>query len=203
MTSFWLSVIVIGCPFLFVGDEAGLDLAKQAESLVGDLLGGRVQVDEDIEVPIGDVGWDVAGTTEALTLVVVGSDARRIHAVDRWCAARQESGRGHLGACVDKSGRGHVPCVTTHDAGDDARHLNRIATLEQAVGYSTSKCSGAGQIGCVNVTVAIGSEADTQLGCRSLARLEHERLDVIVHVRIHEQTPARLATQLATLATDS
>ena len=91
--------------------RAGLDLAKQAESLVGDLLGGRVQVDEDIEVPIGDVGWDVAGTTEALTLVVVGSDARRIHAVDRWCAARQESGRGHLGACVDKSGRGHVPSL--------------------------------------------------------------------------------------------
>ena len=120
-----LSVIVIGPveidmlrelgvldTVVFVGDdEAGLDLAKQAESLVGDLLGGRVQVDEDIEVPIGDVGWDVAGTTEALTLVVVGSDARRIHAVDRWRAARQESGRGHLGACVDKSGRGHVPSL--------------------------------------------------------------------------------------------
>ena len=72
ITSLWLSVI--GNPFLLAGDKAGLDLAKQAESLVGDLLGGRVQVDEDIEVPIGDVGWDGAGTTEALAVVVVGSN---------------------------------------------------------------------------------------------------------------------------------
>tara|TARA_R100001079_G_scaffold108172_2_gene78182 strand:- start:128 stop:487 length:360 start_codon:yes stop_codon:yes gene_type:complete len=114
-------VKTIGCPFLLVGDEAGLDLAKQAEGLVGDVLDSRVHVDKDIKVSVGDVGWDVSSLAEATTSVVNGSDTCGVHPVNGWSAAGQDTGAGHLGASVDESGCSHVPDASgMHVTGDKA-----------------------------------------------------------------------------------